>query len=151
MQYWLVKTEPDCFSIQDLKREKVSSWSGVRNYAARNNLRAMKKGDLLLFHHSSCAVPAVVGVATVVKEAYVDPTQFVVSDDHFDAKSTKENPRWSTVDVSLIEIFDKLLPLAQIKQDKQFTGMELVKQGSRLSAQPVSEKHFKRVLALRGQ
>ena len=149
MQYWLVKSEPDCFSIQDLKREKVSSWSGVRNYAARNNLRAMKRRDLLLFHHSSCAVPAIVGVAVVVKEAYVDPTQFVVSDDHFDAKSTKENPRWSTVDVSLVEIFELPLTLSEIKQDKRFAGMELVKQGSRLSVQPVAKTEFTLVMQLR--
>lgn len=149
MQYWLVKSEPDCYSIQDLKREKVGSWTDVRNYQARNHLRTMKKGDLLLFHHSSCAIPAVVGVAKVVKEAYPDPTQFDPKKDGYDAKSTKENPRWSTVDVSLVEIFKEPLTLREIKTDATFSGMELVKQGSRLSVQPVTEKHFNQVMKLR--
>ena len=149
MQYWLVKSEPECYSIQDLKRDKVTQWNDVRNYQARNFLRAMKKGDWLLFHHSSCAVPALVGVAKVVKEAYPDPFQFDAKKDGFDPKSTKDTPRWSTVDVSLVEIFAEPLTLLEVKSDKAFTGMELVKQGSRLSVQPVSEAHYKRVLALR--
>ena len=149
MQYWLVKSEPDCYSILDLKREKIGSWTDVRNYTARNFLRAMKKGDLLLFHHSSCAVPAIVGVAKVVKEAYPDPTQFDTNHDGYDAKSTKNNPRWSTVDISLVEIFTEPLTLSKIKSDNTFTGMELVKRGSRLSVQPVNETHFKRVMLLR--
>lgn len=149
MQYWLVKSEPDCYSIQDLKREKVGSWTDVRNYQARNFLRAMKKGDLLLFYHSSCAVPAVVGVAKVAKEAYPDPTQFEVGNDGYDAKSTVENPRWSTVDVKLVEIFKEPLTLAELKNDPAFAGMEVTRQGSRLSVQPVSEKHFERVMKLR--
>ena len=151
MQYWLVKSEPDCYSIQDLKREKVGSWTDVRNYQARNILRAMKVGDLLLFHHSSCAVPAVVGVAKVVKEAYPDPTQFDLKNEGYDAKSTKDNPRWSAVDVSLVKIFAELLTLAEVKTNKNFLGMELVKQGSRLSVQPVTEKHFNLVMKLRSK
>ncbi len=151
MQYWLVKSEPDCYSIEDLKREKVGSWTDVRSYQARNNLRAMKKGDLLLFHHSGCAVPAVVGIAKVVKEAYPDPTQFDPKNEGYDEKSTVDNPRWSTVDVSLVEIFKEPLPLAEIKKNSVFTGMELVKQGSRLSVQPVSEKHFNAVVKLRSK
>ena len=149
MQYWLVKSEPDCYSIEDLKREKIGSWTDVRNYQARNFLRAMKKGDLLLFHHSSCAVPAIVGVAKVVKAAYPDPTQFDTKQDGYDPKSTKDNPRWSTVDVSLVEVFAEPLTLSEVKSNKGFTGMELVKRGSRLSVQPVNETHFKRVMLLR--
>ncbi len=148
MNHWLVKSEPDCYSIDDLKREKVGSWTDVRNYQARNHLRTMKKGDLLLFHHSSCAVPAIVGVARVVREAYPDPTQFDTKNEGYDAKSTKENPRWSTVDVSLVEKFMDPLTLREIKADPYFTGMELVKQGSRLSVQPVSEQHFNQVMKL---
>ena len=151
MQYWLVKSEPDCYSIQDLKREKIGSWTDVRNYQARNFLRSMKKGDLLLFHHSSCAVPAIVGVAKVVKEAYPDPTQFDAKKDGYDSKSTKDNPRWSTVDVSLVEIFAEPLSLSEIKLNKTFAGMELTKQGNRLSVQPVSEAHFNLVLKLRSK
>jgi predicted RNA-binding protein with PUA-like domain len=149
MQHWLVKSEPDCYSINDLKRDKKTTWSDVRNYQARNFLRAMKKGDLLLYYHSSCAVPAVVGVAKVAAEAYPDPTQFNITHDGYDPKSTKDNPRWSTVDVSLVEVFAEPLSLSEIKADKAFAGMELVKQGSRLSVQPVTEKHFERVVSLR--
>jgi predicted RNA-binding protein with PUA-like domain len=148
MQYWLGKSEPDCYSIDDLKRDKVTSWSDVRNYAARNFLRTMKKGDLLLFYHSSCAVPSVVGIGKVVKEAYPDPTQFDTKHDGFDEKSTKENPRWSTIDVQFVRKFTEPLTLAEIRNDPAFAGMELVRQGSRLSVQPVSEKHFERILAL---
>jgi predicted RNA-binding protein with PUA-like domain len=151
MQYWLVKSEPDCYSIQDLKREKIGSWTDVRNYQARNFLRAMKKGDLLLFYHSSCAVPAVAGVAKVVKEAYPDPTQFDTKHDGYDATSTKNNPRWSTVDVTLVEIFKEPLTLAELKNNPVFSGMEVVKQGSRLSVQPVSDTHFTEVLKLRSK
>ncbi len=150
MQYWLVKSEPDCFSIQDLKQEKVSSWTDVRSYAARNNLQAMKNGDLLLFYHSSCAVPGIVGVAKVVKEAYPDPTQFDPNAEGYDAKSTEENPRWSTVDVNLVDIFKAPLTLTELKQDKFFAGMEVVRQGSRLSVQPVAEAAFAKILKLRG-
>ncbi len=149
MQYWLVKSEPDCYSIYDLQREKIGSWTDVRNYQARNHLRAMKKGDLLLFYHSSCAIPAIVGIATVIKEAYPDPTQFDAASDGYDPKSTEENPRWSTVDVSLVEIFAEPLSLTELKTDPSFAGMEATKQGSRLSVQPVTETHFKRVIALR--
>lgn len=151
MQYWLVKSEPDCYSIEDLKREKIGSWTDVRNYQARNFIRAMKKNDTLLFYHSSCAVPAIVGVAKVVKEAYPDPTQFDTKNEGYDPKSTTENPRWSTVDVALVEIFKEPLTLAELKIDPVFTGMEVTRQGSRLSVQPVSEKHFKHVIALRGK
>jgi predicted RNA-binding protein with PUA-like domain len=149
MRYWLVKSEPDCYSIQDLKRDKITEWNDVRNYQARNFLRTMKKGDWLLFYHSSCAVPAIVGVIKVTKEAYPDPTQFDLKKDGYDPKSTKDNPRWSTVAVSLVEIFTEPLTLSEIKSDKAFAGMELIKQGSRLSVQPVTEKHFARVMSLR--
>jgi len=146
MQYWLGKSEPNCYSIDDLKRDKVTSWDDVRNYQARNYLRAMKKGDLLLFYHSSCAVPAIVGVGKIVKEAYPDPTQFLTKHDGYDPKSTVANPRWFTVDVQFVEKFKIPLTLAEIKNDPAFTGMELTRQGSRLSVQAVSEKHFLAVM-----
>ena len=148
MQYWLVKSEPDCYSIWDLKREKVGAWTDVRNYQARNFLRAMKKGDGLLFYHSSCKEVGVVGLATVLKEAYPDPTQFKLSEDGYDPKSTVENPRWSAVDVKFVEEFAKTLTLSELKADKQFAGMEVTKQGSRLSVQPVTEAHYKRVIEI---
>ena len=148
MQYWLVKSEPDCYSIQDLQREKIGSWTDVRSYQARNFLRVMKKGDLLLFYHSSCAIPGVVGVAKVVKEAYPDPTQFDPNSEGYEKASTLENPRWLAVDVTLVDIFKETFTLSAIKADKKFTGMEVTKQGSRLSVQPVSEVHFKRIIEL---
>jgi predicted RNA-binding protein with PUA-like domain len=151
MQYWLVKSEPSCYSIQDLKRDKTTSWTDVRNYQARNYLRTMKKGDLVLFYHSSCAVPAVVGTAIVSKEAYPDPTQFDSKNEGYDPKSTKENPRWSTVDVQLLEIFNDPLTLNELKTDPAFGGMEVTKQGSRLSVQSVSQDHFSHVLKLRSK
>lgn len=151
MQYWLVKSEPDCYSIKDLRREKIGSWTDVRNYQARNFLRAMKRGDGLLFYHSSCKEVGIVGLATVVKEAYPDPTQFNEKNDGYDGKSTKENPRWSTVDVKFVEEFATPLTLNEIKADKKFAGIEVAKQRSRLSVQPVSEEHYKRVLSLKSK
>ncbi len=151
MQYWLVKSEPDCYSIQDLKRERVSAWTDVRNYQARNFLRSMRKGDGLLFYQSSCKEVGIVGLATVAKEAYPDPTQYKASEDGYDLKSTLENPRWSAVDVKFVEEFKSLLTLSELKSDKNFGGLEVLKQGSRLSVQPVSEVHYKRVLELKSK
>ena len=99
MNYWLMKSEPDEFSIDDLKTRKTEPWSGVRNYQARNHIRAMKKGDEVMFYHSSCEIPGVVGIATVATEAHPDPTQFDPKSDYFDAKSSHADPRWSLVDV----------------------------------------------------
>jgi predicted RNA-binding protein with PUA-like domain len=147
MQYWLVKSEPSCYSIEDLKRDTVSSWTDVRNYQARNFLRLMKKGDTVLFYHSSCSAVGIVGVAIVDKEAYPDPTQFDSKSEGYEKASTKENPRWSTVDMRYVEAFREPLTLATIKNDKAFAGIEVAKQGSRLSVQPVSEVHFKRVMS----
>ena len=151
MQYWLVKSEPSCYSILDLKRDHVTQWNDVRNYQARNFLRAMRKGDLLLFYHSSCAVTGVVGVAKVEKEAYPDPTQFDSNSEGYEKTSTIENPRWSTVDVRFVELFKDVLTLAELKKDPAFAGMVVTQQGSRLSVQPVSEAHFKRTLLLRSK
>ncbi len=151
MQHWLVKSEPDCYSISDLKRDKTTAWNDVRNYQARNFLRAMKKGDWLLFYHSSCAIPAVVGLARVSKEAYPDPTQFDAKNEGYDPTSKKDAPRWSTVDVSFVEEFTEPFTLAELKNDPAFTGMEVIRQGSRLSVQPVSETHFTRIVKLRSK
>lgn len=151
MQHWLVKSEPSCYSILDLKRDKATAWNDVRNYQARNFIRAMKKGDLLLFYHSSCAVPGVVGLAKVAKEAYPDPTQFDSKSEGYEKASTQENPRWSTVDVTFVELFKEPLTLGELKNDPTFAGMGVIQQGSRLSVQPVSERHFKRVLTLRSK
>ena len=134
MNYWLYKSEPNVYSIADLKRDKRTMWEGVRNYQARNHMRAAKKGDQVLFYHSQ--TKEAVGIAEVVKEAYPDPTQFEKKSKYFDAKSSKEDPRWSLVDVKFVEAFDEPVPLATLKEMKAVSKMVLLNR-SRLSIQPV--------------
>lgn len=146
--YWLSKSEPDQYSIDDLRRDKRTFWSGVRNYAARNHLKSMKKGDLVLFYHSNADPSAVVGVMKVVREATPDETQFVKGDEmHYDPKSTRESPRWFGVDVELVEKLTSPVPLAAIKKEPALKDMKLVKV-PRLSVSPVTEKEWKTLLAL---
>ncbi len=149
MQYWLMKSEPSCYSIDDLKRDKVGMWDDVRNYQARNFMRSMKKGDMVLFYHSTTHPIGVVGLASVHKEAYPDPTQFDAASYKFDAKSTKENPRWSAVDLKFVEKFSEPMTLAEIKNDPFFSTMTVVQRGMRLSVQPVDKKHFERICTMR--
>lgn len=149
-QYWLVKSEPDCFSIQHLAAspKKTTFWSGVRNYQARNFMKAMKQGDRVLYYHSSCDPPAVAGVAVVAREAYPDHTALDPKDDHFDPKATKEKPIWEMVDLKLERIFDEPVPIGVLRGVKSLAGMELLKTGSRLSVQPVRPNEFATVLEL---
>jgi predicted RNA-binding protein with PUA-like domain len=147
--FWLVKSEPNVYSIDDLRRDKRTSWNGVRNYQARNHMRAMKKGELVLFYHSSSDPTGVAGVAKVVKEAYPDPTQFDRKSEYHDPRSPKDDPRWWLVDVGFVERFAEPVPLATIKADQRLADMVLVN-NSRLSVQPVTEKEFDRVLELSG-
>lgn len=142
MHYWLIKSEPGCYSIDDFKRDKETSWSGVRNYQARNFMKSMKKGDLALFYHSGGSTPAVVGIAKVVKEAHPDTTALDKKDDHFDPKATKENPIWYMVDFGFVEKFSQPVTLSQIKIHPKLDGIPVAEQGSRLSVQPVSKTHF---------
>lgn len=151
MKYWLLKSEPSCYSIDDLKRDKVTAWTDVRNYQARNFLRDMKVGDRVLFYHSSTQVVGIVGLAKVFKSAYVDPLQFDENNEGFDKASTEINPRWSAVDISFVEKFSEPLTLFEIKLDPKFATIGVAKQGSRLSVQPVHETHFNRVVLLRGK
>ncbi len=148
--FWLVKSEPDCFSIADLAASprKTTGWSGVRNYQARNFMQAMRVGEKVLFHHSSADPPAVVGTAVVAREAYPDPTAWDRADDHFDPKASPENPIWQMVDLRLDEIFAEPLGLDRLRGIKQLAGMELLRKGSRLSVQPVTAAEFKAVLEL---
>src|SRR5438270_11445826 len=113
--YWLVKTDPDSFSIDDLERKGVEHWDGVRNYSARNNLQAMKLGDLAFFYHSSCEPPGVAGVCEVVREAYPDDSQFDPSSKYFDPKATPDKPRWFMPDMRFVKKFGRLVPLAEIR------------------------------------
>lgn len=150
MNYWLMKSEPDVFSIDTLKSKKKSGWDGVRNYQARNYMRDnMKIGDLVLFYHSSCDVPGVAGLAKVSKESHPDPGQFDAKSEYFDPKATKENPRWFMVEVEFVEKFDHVVTLHQIKNIKALENMPLVQKGSRLSINPVTEKEFNTILGLK--
>jgi predicted RNA-binding protein with PUA-like domain len=153
MNYWLMKSEPDVFGFDDLLNAKdhTTPWEGVRNYQARNYMRdSMKQGDKVLFYHSSTKIPGVAGLAQVASSAYPDPTQFNADSDYFDAKSTTENPRWMMVDVEAISSLE-FVSLETLREDPKLDGMMLLQRGSRLSIQPVSAAHFKRILKLGGQ
>lgn len=151
MRYWLLKTEPESFSIQDLAAapRRTTCWDGVRNYQARNFMRDdMRKGDRVLCYHSSSDPPAIVGTATIVREAYPDATAQDPKDHHYDPKATPANPIWVMVDIQLDTIFDAPLPLPALRGVKALANMELLRRGSRLSVQPVRESEFKAVLRL---
>lgn len=146
---WLVKSEPTCFSIQDLAAapQQTTCWSGVRNYQARNFMRdEMRPGDRVLYYHSSADPPAVVGTAVVVKPAYPDHTAWDHRDEHFDSKSTPQNPIWCMVDIKLEKIFSSPVTLADLKPVAALKAMELLRKGSRLSVQPVRPAEFEAVL-----
>jgi predicted RNA-binding protein with PUA-like domain len=148
MNYWLIKSEGDCYSISDLKKDKKTAWTGVRNYQARNFMRDdMHKGDLVLYYHSNAKPNGVYGIAKVASERYPDPTQFekgraVEPMEYFDPKATKEKPIWFLVDIAYVETFKNPISLDEIKLDPKLEGMVVRQTGSRLSVMPVSEKHF---------
>ena len=149
MQYWLMKSEPDVFSIDDLKKQKQTTWDGVRNYQARNfMMNDMQVGDLVLFYHSNAKPPGIAGLATVSKKAEPDPTQFDKKSEYFDPKATKEKPRWFCVKVKFKEKFKDLIPLEEIKSEKALKDMLVVQKGQRLSIQPVKEKDYKHILKM---
>lgn len=148
-KYWLMKSEPHVYSIDDLKRDKNEIWEGVRNYQARNFMRDMAVGDLALFYHSNAKPPGVAGICKISKEAYPDPTQFDKKSDYFDPKSSKDDPRWSLVEVAFVEAFSELIPLDALKAEKKLDGMLVTKRG-RLSVQPVDKVHFAHVLEMAG-
>jgi predicted RNA-binding protein with PUA-like domain len=147
MRYWLMKTEPGSYSIDDLARDKSTRWDGVRNPIARKHMQEMKEGDLVLFYHSSAEPPGVAGVAKVAREAYADPTQFDAKSKYHDEKATQEKPRWFLVDIAFVEKFESFVPLADIKADPAFSDMVLVN-NSRLSVQPVTAAEFKKINAM---
>lgn len=153
MNYWLMKSEPDAFSIDDLaaRKGKREPWDGVRNYQARNFMREMKKGDTVLFYHSSCAEPGVVGLASVVKEAYPDHTALDPESKYFDPKSDPDNPRWFMVDIQFKQKWSVPVTLAAMKQNPALDGMTLLKRGSRLSVMPITAEEFDIIRAMAGQ
>ncbi len=150
MRHWLMKSEPDEFSIDDLARARgrTTSWFGVRNYQARNYMRdEMKVGDLAFFYHSSCAEPGIAGIVEVVRAAHPDVTQFDPTSDYFDPKSTRESPRWINVDVKLREK-TRLVPLEELRTHPELSGMVILRRGNRLSITPVTTAEWKFVIRL---
>ncbi|WP_438865611.1 EVE domain-containing protein [Neptunicella sp.] len=145
MQYWLFKSEPDAFSIDDLAAmpNQTEHWDGIRNYQARNYLRdEVKLGDQVFFYHSSCKDVGIVGVAEVVKESYPDDSQFNPESNYFDPKANPDNPRWMMVDIKFKQKFDNILSLKNIKAMPEITEIGLVKKGHRLSIMPVTKQEW---------
>lgn len=148
-RYWLMKSEPDVYPIDQLKEDKTTHWDGVRNYQARNFMRDdMQIGDEVLFYHSNAKPPGIVGLAKIHKTAYPDFTAFDPNDKHFDPNSKHESPTWMMVDIKFVKKFKQMLPLDELRQTKSLEGMELLRKGSRLSVQPVEKKHFDAVLKM---
>lgn len=151
MKYWLVKSEPDAFSIDDLANmpKKTEHWDGVRNYQARNMMRdEMKKGDQVFFYHSNCKEPGIVGIATVVKEGYPDFTAFETRNKYYDPKSDPQNPRWYMVDIKLLRKLKRTITLQELKSHKKLAEMTLLRKGNRLSVMPIDKKHWDYILKL---
>lgn len=153
MKYWLLKSEPDEFSIDDLESRpnQTEHWDGVRNYQARNFMRdEMRVGDRAFFYHSNCKEPGIVGTMRVARSAYPDHTAFDPRDKHFDPKSDPDSPRWFMVDVSFEEKFDRVITLRELKEhsDLELKGFPLLRRGNRLSVMPVSAAHWRFILSL---
>lgn len=152
MNYWLIKSEAEAFSIDDLKNSagKKTHWDGVRNYQARNILRDdMQQGDLVFFYHSNCQTPGIAGIAEVASSAYPDHTAFDPDEQHFDADSDPDQPRWVMVDVRYKRKTRRIISLSELKQhEQQLDGFTLLRRGNRLSVLPVSKKHWDFILAL---
>ena len=143
INYWIMKSEPHEFSIDDLKKKDVSIWDGIRNYQVRNMIRdVMGVGDRAFFYHSSSKEIGVVGEMEIVKSAYPDPTQFKATSKYFDKGSKKDEQRWLSVDVKFVEKFPRTLTLAEIKTNPKFATLPLVKKGNRLSIMPISKAHY---------
>lgn len=151
MKYWLMKSEPDCFSLDDLKAcpNGIDHWDGVRNYQARNFLRdAIKVGDGVLFYHSNCKEPAIVGLAKVVREGYPDYTALDPREKHFDPKATVEKPIWYMVDVQYVDHLEHTLSRDDLRRHPLLSGMDVLRKGNRLSVQPVTREQWLEVLSI---
>jgi predicted RNA-binding protein with PUA-like domain len=148
MKHFLLKTEPNAYSIDDLKREVTTSWGGVRNYQARNIMRTMALGDLCFMYHSSCEVPAIMGVAEVVKIAYPDPLQFDQKSEYFDPDSPIMEPRWDAVDVCYVRHMDRPITLSEMRFSPTLAGLRLLDKGNRLSVMDIEESFVDDILAL---
>ncbi len=149
MQYWLMKSEPNEFSIDDLQRVTVEPWDGVRNYQARNFIRdQMALGDRAFFYHSSCQTPGIVGIMEIAGAAYPDPTAFMPQNAHYDAKSDPRNPTWMLVEVKFVSKLKHPVTLQRLKQEPALADMQLLKRGNRLSVFPVEARHWRRIMQL---
>jgi predicted RNA-binding protein with PUA-like domain len=145
-RYWLMKSEPTSYSIDDLKRDKKTPWDGVRNYQARNFMRDdMQEGDVVFFYHSACKEPGIVGEGTVCSTPYADPTQFTKKSKYYDENSSKENPRWQLVDVCYKTTYKHLSPIALLRKDKGTRTLKTLERGSRLSITPVTPQEAKAI------
>lgn len=152
-RYWLMKSEPSCFSIDDLfaAPKQTSAWDGVRNYQARNFMRQdMRPNDLIFFYHSNCKPPGIVGIAEVVSEAYPDHTAFDPHSEHPDPKSTPDNPRWYMVDVRFVKKFTRMISLDELKRHPELSHMQLLRKGNRLSVLPVNQEDWEYITAILG-
>lgn len=150
-QYWLMKSEPDTFSIDDLKNRpnQTEHWDGVRNYQARNMMRdQMKPNDLIFFYHSNCKIPGIVGIAEVSKSSYPDHTALDPNSKYYDPTSSRENPRWFMVDVKFKKKFKEVISLIDLKNNKDLKNMALVRKGNRLSVMPVTEQEWNSILQM---
>lgn len=148
-QYWLMKSEPNVFSIDHLKTEKTTLWDGVRNYQARNfMMNDMNVGDEVLFYHSNANPPGVAGLAKVSRLATPDPTQFDKKSEYYDPKSTKQKPRWFCVEVEFEKQFSEVVSLSNLKEESILSDMLVVQRGQRLSIQPVEKRHFQKVIRM---
>ena len=151
MAYWLMKSEPEEFSIDDLRARpaRTEPWDGVRNYQARNMMRdEMRKGDLVFFYHSNCETPGIAGIAKIAREGHPDPTAFDPEDKHYDPKSDPQNPRWFLVDVKFVRKLKRLIPLSEIKSKRALESLALVRRGNRLSIMPVTKKQWEFISGL---
>lgn len=149
MRHWLIKSEPETFSIDDLQRAGREPWTGVRNYQARNFMwHDMRPGDLALFYHSNAKPPGVTGIAQVAGPAYPDPTQFDPRGEYHDPKATPQHPRWWLVDFAFVERFNDILTLQTLRADPLLAEMTVCRKGSRLSITPVTKSQFQRVRQL---
>jgi len=149
MPFWLMKSEPDELSIHDLQRLGKTRWDGVRNYQARNFIRGMQAGDQFLFYHSSCPQPGVAGIARIEGEPYPDPAALDPRSHYFDAKASADKNPWTAIDVSFVEAFRQVIPLAELKAQTALAELALVHKGSRLSVMPVTEAQWTAILLLK--
>jgi predicted RNA-binding protein with PUA-like domain len=149
MAYWLMKSEPDAYSIDDLERDGRDRWDGIRNYQARNMMRdEMRIGDKVFFYHSNCKEPGIVGIMKVASKPHADPTQFDPESKYYDPKSKEEDPRWMLVDVEFVRRLSRTITLAELKEHPGLDGMILLRRGNRLSIMPVDKSHWDLILGL---